>query len=300
MAYSKEELLNLGAKDISEARIKIVGLNLFDYVDDFDLLSRTENSIDYTLELYRDYLEELKKFSKTNLEKILKALRNLEVIDNHSLERENPSLLQTYNETHHSTAITYLVKRLISDGAPLNDSIIIKAHEILMRGTSNQEQVSIGFRNNNNYFVGYSENNENVALFYPISYDEIPKAIKLFCSYFNSKTTSERDIMVKAIISHGILSALQVFEDGNTRLSRTLENVDLFKRTSFIDDAFSLPTIYCSKAYLPYRPQYRELISQLALEPNSENWNSWLNFNLYRLQDQIYLNTNNLSRIRKM
>lgn len=216
MTYTKEELLTLGSTNLENARQKIVGLHIFDYIDDLDLSDHTLDLLQYTLELYEEYLQLLKTFSKTNLDKILKSLKNLEIIDNHSLERENPNLLHAYNETHHSTAITYLVKKLITEGGSLNDSIIIKAHEILMRGTSNQEKINKGFRNNNNTFVGYVENGQNVIQFYPISYNEINTAIKLFCTYFNSSYTSDFNFFVNPIISHGLLAALQVFNDGNT------------------------------------------------------------------------------------
>ena len=215
------------------------------------------------------------------------------------MERENPNLLHAYNETHHSTAITYLVKKLITEGGSLNDSIIIKAHEILMRGTSNQEKINKGFRNNNNTFVGYVENGQNVIQFYPISYNEINTAIKLFCTYFNSSYTSDFNFFVNPIISHGLLAALQVFNDGNTWLSRTLEHIKIFYDTKrYLYDSLYLPVLYCSKAYTPYRAQYRDLIVQIALNPNYDTWNEWILFNLNRIQDQIFYNTNNLNRIR--
>ena len=109
MAYTKQELLQLGIKleELADTRRKIVDIRVFDYIDDLTLDDTTLRQLDYTIDLYQDYLEFLLSFSKSNLEKILKGLRNTEVIDNHVVERENYNWLLVHQETHHSTAINY-------------------------------------------------------------------------------------------------------------------------------------------------------------------------------------------------
>ncbi len=72
---------------------------------------KQKRNIDFTRELYIEYLDDLKTFKETTREQVLKALMNTETIDNHSLERENSNLLIAYSETHHSTAIRYLLKK---------------------------------------------------------------------------------------------------------------------------------------------------------------------------------------------
>lgn len=300
MAYTKSELLNLGAKDINDARKKIVGINLFDNIDDLVLSDNVLNSLSYTLELYKEYLEMLKSLNKTTLDKLLREFQKKDILNNHILENEELVKLQAYQETHHWSSVNYLIKRLITDGVLLNDLIMKKAHEILMRGTSNDANILSDFRINNNHYVGYNENGKRIILFYPISYDEITQAINLFFSYYNAKSSNEIDLLIKPIISHGLLASLQAFEDGNTRLARILQHVNLFTNTiNLLDKDFSLPTIYFSKAYSPYYVEYRDLIANLAINPNNENWNNWLKFNIYRLQDQIYLNQENLCKIKK-
>lgn len=301
MAYTKEELVNLGAQNISDARSRIVGIHIFDNIDDIKLTSQNFNLIDYTLDLYTEYLTLLSEFSKINIEKILRSLKRTEVVDNHHLEQEDYDLLRSYNETHHSTAINYLIRKLITEKVLLNSTIILKAHEILMRGTSNENTILLGFRNNNHHFVGYFDNGQKNVLYYPISYDEISRAIALLCSYYNSNPNNEEDFFIKPIVIHGLFSALQVFEDGNTRLARTFQHMKLFDSTRLsLDSKLIMPAIYFSKSYIPYRFQYRELITQIAQNPTCETWNKWISFNLKRLQDQIFHNEENLKRTRKM
>ena len=35
------------------------------------------------------------------------------------------------------------------------------------------------------------------------------------------------------------------------------------------------------------KENYRELMSNLAINPDNEGWNAWINFNLNRLQDRM-------------
>ena len=162
MSYTKEDLEYFQVKDLKEARKKIVDVRLFDYIDDLKLRSDVEKLMNFTKELYIEYIEEILKYSKETQESILKALMNSEIIDNHVLERENVNFLRIYNETHHSTVIRYLVRKLLKENTPLNDAIIKKAHEILMRGTSNGNTINEGFRTNNHHYVGYIEDNKPV------------------------------------------------------------------------------------------------------------------------------------------
>lgn len=303
MAYSKSELLDFGIKpdEIAEARNKIVGINIFDNIEDFHLNGKVSNELLYTKEIYQEYLELLKEFSKTNLEQILTSLKKIEIIDNHTVEKENQSLLVNYSETHHSTAINYLIKKLITEGNLLNDFIIKKAYEILMRGTSNENELTIGYRKNNSFFVGYFEANKKCIFYFPISNDEIGKAMNLFFDYYNNPLVKEEDLFVKPFILHGLLAALQVFPDGNTRLARTIQHIKLFELTNLVfDEKFPLPVIYFSKTCIPYRALYRDLITDIAKMPSEENWNNWIKFNLNRIQDQLALNTEQLKRTRKI
>ncbi|MCM1053877.1 MAG: Fic family protein, partial [Ruminococcus sp.] len=180
----------------------------------------------------------------------------------------------------------------------LTAKILIKAHEILMRGVTEEEFNNI--RKNNNFFVGYSEDGKNVVQYFPISYDEIKQALILFLDYYNSQENSKDNLFIKPFTIHGLLAALQLFEDGNTRLARTMQHISLFQNTNQnLGEDFKLPILYFSNTYTPYRKEYRDLIMQIAINPSDESWNNWYLFNLRRAQDQIFANEEVLKRIRK-
>lgn len=303
MAYTKQELLQLGIKleELADTRRKIVDIRVFDYIDDLTLDDTTLRQLDYTIDLYQDYLEFLLSFSKSNLEKILKGLRNTEVIDNHVVERENYNWLLVYQETHHSTAINYLIRKLFVEQEELSPAILSKAHEILMRGTSNEEDIFLKFRRNNQQYVGYRDNDKNVIEFLPISYNEIKLALNLFCDYYNQSEIKSSISYVKPFVIHGLLAALQIFEDGNTRVARSIQHIKMFQVTRELFSVnLNLPALYFSKTYIPYRKEYRDLISKIALNPTNQTWNEWIVFNLRKVQDQIYFNEDNLKRTRKL
>lgn len=300
MAYTKEDLIKLNVGNISEAREKIADIRIFDHIDDLSLDDRTLNTVDYTAELYQEYLEILRKFPKTTLEKILRALKHTEVIDNHSLEAVSFDLLRNYQETKHSSAINYLIKKLYSEGGILTPQMLIKTHEILMRGTLEDGETSY-LRKNNDAWVGYQDGEERVIEYLPISYDEIKQALKLLTDYCNSKEVSEQELFVKPIIVHALIMTMQMFTDGNSRLGRTMEHLKIFQTTNqLLNQDFTMPTIYLSKSYVPYRQEYRRITAKLAIKPNDEMWNQWILFNLRRIQDQIFANENNLSRVRTL
>lgn len=298
MAYTKEELLKLSTnKDIDALRKKVVSINIFDKIENINFDSSVTNQIDFTMELYQEYIARLEKLTEHNLQNWLIQAKNNEIIDNQYLEIQNrDKLLLDYQKSHHSIAMNYLIKRLINDKDLLTSKILIKAHEILLRGVAEKEG---NIRKANNFFVGYYENNQNVIEFFPISCDEIKQAISLLLEYYN-KASVDDNPFIKSYTIHGLLAALQLFEDGNTRLGRAMQHVSILDNTNnLLGKNYKLPILYSSNTYTPFRKEYRDLIANLALNPDEENWNKWYLFNLRRTQDQLFANEMHLQRIKK-
>ena len=59
MSYTKEDLEYFQVKDLKEAREKIVDVRLFDYIDDLKLRSDVERQMNFTKELYIEYIEDI-------------------------------------------------------------------------------------------------------------------------------------------------------------------------------------------------------------------------------------------------
>lgn len=66
MAYTKEDLFYLGVTDLQSARKKIVDISLFDNIDNIKLSDKTKKDIEFTKEIYIDYLKDLEEFKETD------------------------------------------------------------------------------------------------------------------------------------------------------------------------------------------------------------------------------------------
>lgn len=300
MAYTETQLNFLLSNSLLyDEKLVIADAKLFESINNFYLIDNVKTLLNCTLDMYFEYLEHVNSFSNTQQMTILKALKQTEIIDNHCVERENVYLLREYMETRHGYAVDYLSNNLIKLNKDLNNNLLLKSHEILMRGTNNSCSLE-GFRKDNKTCVRFIKNNINIIRFLPISYDEIVNILPLFYDFFNNKGSKPEDIFIIPFLSQLLLATFQLFYDGNTRLSRTLSHVKILDITNhFSDFDFSTPALYYSKQILPYIDKYRDLIYKFVSNPINNNLNEWIKFNLYRVMDQIYYNENNLDLIRK-
>ena len=99
---------------------------------------------------------------------------------------------------------------------------------------------------------------------------------------------------------HGLFAALQMFNDGNTRMGRLIQHVLMWKlvneQTEF---SFDKPPIYATRSYYPFRGEYRSKIASLVIDNNNEAWEKWFDFNLKRIEDQIFMGNENLVELKR-
>ena len=299
MAYKQDEINNITKEyPLYNNKFVVANINLFKVINNFELNSFNEELIKNVLEIYDDYIRVLYEFPKY-INRILKNLKTTEIVDNNTLEHENINLLIEYMETKHSYTVDYLLKKFINVKNPLDVKAILKCHEILMRGTNNSN-FKEGFRKDNTAFIKFTDqNNNSYAKFFPISYDEINEAIHLFLKYYNKQIEKDEDVFLIPIISQLLLSSLQVFYDGNTRLARTLTNVKIYELSKDLKNYnINSPVLFYSRQIMPYRSEYRDLIYQFVLNPSNETINNWIKFHLYRIMDQLFYTEDSLTLIR--
>lgn len=258
-------------------------------IDEFNI---QEN--DYALELYEDYLDKLNNLNKTQLKRYLTVLKNADLKDNQNLEKEDSFLLSLYLESERKHAIDTALNT-----HELNKEILLKIHGTLLKGTSSSELDNYHYRKNNRKFVGTWENSKRIIQYLPLDFKDIEEAMQPFFQYYNESDNCKQTIFFKSFLIHGIIAALQVFDDGNTRLARLLQNTNIYKQTKLlIDDNLSSPALYVTRAYYPQRNEYRSLIRNMAIEPNNENINNWIKFNLRRTEDTLYCNNEKVEKVK--
>lgn len=279
---------------------KMVNLSLFENIHNIELSSDTRKQYRFILMAYKEYINTVSKLSLDMRERFLTALRKADVIDNHKLEKEDSFLMALYLQTQRKTAIDEMINHSISN---ISIPFLQYIHELLMEGTSKENQDNYNFRKDNYKFVGkYSATGERIIQYFPIDYRETEIAADEFLRYYNNKENMDEDhLLIKPFVIHGLLAALQLFNDGNTRLARLFQQIKLWNMTNQVwNTNLEVPALYITRSCYPFKEQSRYLIYQLVLNANNESWNNWIKFNLRRLEDQIYYNESHLMQLEKI
>ncbi|MBR2708525.1 MAG: Fic family protein [Bacilli bacterium] len=280
-------------KIIAEGNYPIVDLTIFNYLDQLQASESLKGKIEYTIEIYKDLIKEIKNLPPELKLKYLLTLKNADVIDNQVLEEEDSFLVSLAQNMNSTTALDIAINHY---GKEFTKEDFIYLHDYLLTGTSSSDKQ--GIREDNLKFVGTWENGEKNIQYFPIISDDIDKALTKFLNYYNSNidnTEKEYDAVLKPIIYHGLIAALQLFKDGNTRFARTIQHVELWGMlNNIVDKGIEMPIVYPTRQCFPFRNKYRDLIKNIAVQNSEEAWNEWFNFNLLRIQDNIYKNEQNI------
>ena len=188
-----------------------------------------------------------------------------------------------------------------SSGHELTKQDFISIHDKLLMGTSTEDK--IGVRTDNLQFVGSNYNGLRNVQYFPILCEEIECAVEKFLELYNGNlmsTPDKYDILIRPIMYHGLIAALQMFNDGNTRFGRNIQHIELWRMLrNYLPYDTGLPILYATREYSAYRTQYRGCVKDIAVLNNQDSWNQWFKFNLNRFEGAIYSNTERLKIFQK-
>lgn len=289
---------------VNEAResglYPIADLKLFETLENIKICNNVKDNLLYVTDELYEYLDKINEFTNTKpgLKELLSAFKTDDTFENQKLEKENPFLVGLFLQTKKEKAIDKLIKIAKTD-KELTRQELLSIHNALLYGTSSENNELI--RKNNNTFVGYFMSEDIHFDFFPIDYHEINNAIKKLLDLYNNRLDGAFDnVFIQPFAIHGLLGALQLFNDGNTRLGRLMQHVLLWKlineKTEYTYDN---PPIYATKTYIPLREKYRNLIIDIVKYNDNDIWNEWFNFNLFRIEDQIYKNNENIEVLKR-
>lgn len=272
-------------------------MELIERLDELKLNDNNKYFLDDTINEYVNYLNKLKEFDPKLLKYFLETLREMELINNHETEYENTMLLMLHKNSHRENSIKKIIK-LYSEKDNLTKEDLKLLHKILMQGTQNDLK-EYDFRHSDNEFVGtYNSDGSKNILYMPINSNEIDENMDKVLEYLNSNNIT--DPFITPFIVHGLISVMQPFYDGNTRLSRLVQYASIWKNTNNLyNTSFPSPTIFLSKNYLLTRAHYRALITDLATNKDNEAWNKWITYNLNMVNEQLYYLNNNIKKVRQ-
>ena len=283
-------------KIIESGEVPVVDLSIFDCLDNLNISDDNKRNAEKTIQAYKDLLGMLKALPPVLRNKCLEVSKKADIIDNQVLEEEDSFLISLYREIDYTNSLD---KTIDHYGRPFDRKTFIENHDLILLNTSKEDQ--IGLREDNLKFVGTWKNDERKIQYFPIISDDVEKALDIFLEYYNDNINNidnEYDAIVKPIIYHGLLSALQLFKDGNTRYARTIQHVELWGMlNNLVSSDIPLPLIYATRKYLP-REEYREFIKNIAIN-NDDSWDDWISFNISRIQDSIYKSENNIKVLQR-
>jgi Fic family protein len=252
-----------------------------------------------------ELVEKLRTFSEEDQATFLKTLKDSDIIDNQSIEKEDSFLIALSRNFNNEVSVDLLLEK-IKNGEPITKEEFIHIHDVLLRGTSGEDKK--GLRDNDLKFVGYYSNNpqtkyffENRAIsYFPLRHNEIDGAVDKYLDIINSdiETKDDYDVILIPMICHGLLAALQLFKDGNTRYGRLYQSLLLYKLANdrmFLD--LPLPIVYASRQYASFRDDYRQKIENIVLNNDDKAWEDWFRFCARRIQDGLFYNMSCLERM---
>lgn len=283
---------------INSGKYPIVTTEIFDSIKNLEISMETKDHLEYTIELYKNYINELLKLPLDKQEHFLRTLKAAEIIYNQKLEQENSFLISLSMTILGVNSIDEMIK--LNKGK-LKSEDLVRIQNLILEGTTIDKKDNNGYRTNNRRFVGTWNNGVRNIQYFPIEYKNIDIAVSEFLKYYNEKEKQELSVLLKPFVIHGLLAALQLFNDGNTRLARLLQHIKIWESTAEIFKLdISMPAIYMSRSYYPYRTEYRNKIKNIAIEMDNNSWNDWFNFNLNRLEDQLFYIDENLEQYKKI
>ena len=284
-------------KEISEAKSKgaiTAGLNIFDGLDEYKPSSTLNGQVEYTFEIYDEYVKRVVSLGEDFQKKYLNVLKNSDIVDNQSIEKEDSLLISIYRTFNKNNALDLLVRNY---GKRLTADKFTYIHDILLDGTSSKDKK--GLRNNDMKYVGrINEFGERYIEYFPILQEEISMAVEKFIMYYNSHINVDNiyDATYQPIIYNGLIAALELFNDGNSRYGRLFQNIEYWgKVNQLLDVKINKPLVYISRQCYPYRGDARELIKNIVICNSKESWDNWIKFNLKRIQDNIYKSEYNIN-----
>lgn len=295
---SKEELekIKIEIEDAIKNGAKVIDLDFFNSLRNIKISNSNIIQARYTIYEYKSLIEELKKLNPIDSNKFLVELKNEALLDIQTLDSENPSLVNSNNSSNEYNSIDELIN--IYDN--MSKEEFIRVHDLFLEKTKSQEK--IGLRTDDTKYVGSNVDGNRKISYFPLYSDKIDTALNMFLDYHKDTQDSlenDYDALIIPILKHGIISSLQMFNDGNTRYARIFQTIDTWKLLNKeLDEKVDLPILYTSRQYYPYKDEYRNKIKDLVVINDTDAWNNWISFNLKRLQDKIYDTQNKLENIK--
>ncbi len=291
------------------------------YVDFEELLQSIEqldlSKLDWIIEdislQYQAYLKNLHELPLEERKQFLNIAWFDEMIANQAMEGETKkgTYLQFMENERKGKKMMSKYTNITLHAGRLQIRDFQRLHSMLLKGTSLEKNKNYSLRSDDQKWVGYmGENGYPKIQYIPPRSNKIKDCLEKILVYMNNKEnvgtkenpsrlyqTFEQEpskfaypIFIKPTITHVLLSILQPFDDGNTRLARLMQDVQIYQETNRlfnIKPITKLPYISLSQQYYQRGVAYRDNIAKIAQNPSNDTWKQFIYMNLGCIEDEL-------------
>lgn len=262
----------------------------------------------YTLEEYKNYLESLKEIEKNDpqlAKSFFKLLKINELKASQQMESEDSFLIDIglgpILDGSEKSSIDIVTKYILKDKG-LNNERLEKIHRIILRGTSDDKEKNYKIRTSKeDTYISEISNGIERTLYVAPKSEEVNSYLNYLYVFLDNNSNNELDVFLTPYLAHFYISALQPFNNGNTRLARLIQYGDIFKVSrKLLDYNLKQPALFLSKNYQLNCGNYRKMIADIVLDPSDENFNKWVNYNLNMTDEQLFCLNNDIEKIKRL
>lgn len=262
----------------------------------------------YTLEEYKNYLESLKEIEKNDpqlAKSFFRLLKINELKASQQMESEDSFLIDIglgpILDGSEKSSIDIVTKYILKDKG-LNNERLEKIHRIILRGTSDDKEKNYKIRTSKeDTYISEISNGIERTLYVAPKSEEVNSYLNYLYVFLDNNTNNELDVFLTPYLAHFYISALQPFNNGNTRLARLIQYGDIFKVSrKLLDYNLKQPALFLSKNYQLNCGNYRKMIADIVLDPSDENFNKWVNYNLNMTDEQLFCLSNDIAKIKRL
>lgn len=262
----------------------------------------------YTLEEYKNYLESLKEIEKNDpqlAKSFFRLLKINELKASQQMESEDSFLIDIglgpILDGSEKSSIDIVTKYILKDKG-LNNERLEKIHRIILRGTSDDKEKNYKIRTSKeDTYISEISNGIERTLYVAPKSEEVNSYLNYLYVFLENNSNNELDVFLTPYLAHFYISALQPFNNGNTRLARLIQYGDIFKVSrKLLDYNLKQPALFLSKNYQLNCGNYRKMIADIVLDPSDENFNKWVNYNLNMTDEQLFCLSNDIEKIKRL
>lgn len=262
----------------------------------------------YTLEEYKNYLESLKEIEKNDSQLAKSFFRLLKINElkaSQQMESEDSFLIDIglgpILDGSEKSSIDIVTKYILKDKG-LNNERLEKIHRIILRGTSDDKEKNYKIRTSKeDTYISEISNGIERTLYVAPKSEEVNSYLNYLYVFLDNNSNNELDVFLTPYLAHFYISALQPFNNGNTRLARLIQYGDIFKVSrKLLDYNLKQPALFLSKNYQLNCGNYRKMIADIVLDPSDENFNKWVNYNLNMTDEQLFCLSNDIEKIKRL